>query len=128
MPSIKKRYSTGSPFEASMAYSRAVTQGNWCFVSGVTGIDYKTMSMPEEIADQADQAFQTIDSVLSEAGFTMEDVVRVQYTVISRDLVGKLSPILEKWLGEVRPAATMVIADLIQSAMQIEIEVTAFKG
>lgn len=123
-----KRISTGSPFEATMGYSRAVVKGGWCFVSGVTGYDYKTMTMPEGIADQARNCFATIASVLDQAGFTMEDIVRVQYTVTDAALVDDLVPALGAALGEIRPAATMVIAGLIRPEMKVEIEVTAFKG
>lgn len=123
-----KRISTGSPFEATMGYSRAIVKGGWCFVSGVTGYDYKTMTMPDGIADQARNCFATIASVLTEAGFTMDDIVRVQYTVTNSDLVEDLIPALGEAMGEVRPAATMVIAGLIRSEMKVEIEVTAFKG
>ncbi|MEM7494046.1 MAG: RidA family protein [Pseudomonadota bacterium] len=126
--SDRRLISTGSPFEETMGYSRAVVQGDWCFISGVTGYDYNTMSLPDNIAEQAENGFQTISSVFQEAGFSMTDIVRVQYTVTDRSLVSNLSGTLEKWLGDVRPAATMVIADLIEEAMLIEIEVTAFKG
>lgn len=123
-----KRISTGSPFEATMGYSRAIVKGGWCFVSGVTGYDYTTMTMPDSIADQARNCFATIGSVLTQAGFTMSDVVRVQYTVTNADLVDELVPVLGETLAEVRPAATMVIAGLIRPEMKVEIEVTAFKG
>lgn len=128
MPSTRKHYSTGSPFEASMAYSRAVVQSDWCFVSGVTGYDYSTMSMPDAVEAQADQAFQTIEGVLQQAGFSLADIVRVQYTITDASNVDSLAPVLERWLGDVRPAATMVVAGLIQPDMLIEIEVTAFRG
>ena len=128
MASPRRQISTGSPFEKTMGYSRAIVQGDWCFVSGVTGYDYTTMEMPEAIADQAANCFKTIDSVLTEAGFSMTDIARVQYTVVDRDLVSETQPVLERVLGEIRPAATMVIAGLIEEAMLIEIEVTAFKG
>lgn len=111
-----------------MGYSRAVVKGGWCFVSGVTGYDYATMTMPEGIAAQAENCFATIDSVLAEAGFDRDDIVRVQYTVVDADLVPELSPVLGRHLGEVRPAATMVIAGLIRPEMLVEIEVTAYKG
>ena len=111
-----------------MAYSRAVVQGDWCFVSGVTGYDYKTMQMPEDIAEQAENCFATIADVLSEAGFAMSDIARVQYTVTDTALIAALQPALERHLGGVRPAATMVIAGLIDPAMKIEVEVTAFQG
>ena len=123
-----KRISTGSPFEATMGYSRAVVKGGWCFISGVTGYDYATMTMPEDVADQARNCFRTIAGVLEQGGFTMEDIVRVQYTVTDVALVDTLTPALGEALGEIRPAATMVIAGLIRPEMKVEIEVTAFKG
>lgn len=123
-----KHISTGSPFEKTMGYSRAVVKGGWCFVSGVTGYDYATMTMPEGIAAQAENCFGTIWSVLAEAGFQPTDVVRVQYTVVDPSLIETLVPVLGKHLGEIRPAATMVVAGLIRPEMLVEIEVTAYKG
>ena len=111
-----------------MGYSRAVVKGGWCSVSGVTGYDYTTMAMPDGIAEQAWNCFATIRSVLTTAGFEMSDVVRVQYTVTDRALVPDLVPVLGATLGEIRPAATMIIAGLIRPEMLVEIEVTAFKG
>ena len=128
MPSPRKKISTGSPFEQTMGYSRAIVQGDWCFVSGVTGYDYATMTMPDAVADQARNCFETIAGVLTEAGFAMTDIARVQYTVVDRELVAEIQPVLETCLGDIRPAATMVIAGLIEPAMKIEIEVTAYRG
>lgn len=122
-----RRISTGSPFERTMGYSRAVVKSNWCFVSGVTGYDYSTMAMPDDVADQARNCFATIARVLTEAGFAMSDIVRVQYTVADGALVEPLVPVLGEVLGEIRPAATMVIAGLIRPEMKVEIEVTAMK-
>lgn len=110
-----------------MGYSRAVVKGPWCFVSGVTGYDYATMTMPEDVAVQAQNCFATIARVLDEAGFDIGDIVRVQYTVTDVALVDAIVPLLGANLGEVRPAATMVIAGLIKPEMKIEIEVTALK-
>lgn len=123
-----RRISTGSPFEVTMGYSRAVVKGGWCFVSGVTGYDYATMTMPLRVADQARNCFATIRAVLAEAGFDWADIVRVQYTVADAGLVEDLVPVLGEALAEVRPAATMVVAGLIRPEMLVEIEVTAFKG
>ncbi len=111
-----------------MGYSRAVVKGGWCFVSGVTGYDYTTMEMPETAVDQARNCFDTIGAVLVQAGFTMEDIVRVQYTITDVSLVDSLIPALGEAFSQIRPAATMVIAGLIRPEMLIEIEVTAFKG
>lgn len=123
-----QRISTGSPFEKTMGYSRAVVKGDWCFVSGVTGYDYATMVMPEDVAEQARNCFRTIGWALGEGGFTMEDIVRVQYTLTDAGLVDAIVPVLGEVLGEIRPAATMVIAGLIKPEMKVEIEVTALRG
>lgn len=122
------RISTGSPFEKTFGFSRAIVKGGWCFVAGVTGYDYTTMEMPVGIANQARNCFATINSVLTEAGFVMADIVRVQYTLTDVDRVDELAPELGKAFGEIRPASTMVIAGLIKPEMLVEIEVTAFKG
>lgn len=119
--------STGSPFEKTAGYSRAVVEGDWCFVSGTTGYDYVTMVMPESVEDQARNCLATIARALGEAGFAMADVVRARYYVTDRAYVAAVFPILGAVFGEVRPAATMVIAELIEPAMKIEIEVTALR-
>ncbi|UYP67716.1 RidA family protein [Thalassobacter stenotrophicus] len=124
----RRLISSGSPFEAEVGYSRAVVQGDWCFMAGVTGFDYTTMTLPDTIAAQARQCFVTIDSVLNDAGFTRADIVRVTHYVTDRALVDELKPVLSEHLGTIRPAATMVIADLMTPEMLYEIEVTAFKG
>jgi len=124
----RRLISTGSTFEKTMGYSRAVVQGDWCFMAGVTGYDYATMEIPKNVAQQAENCFVTISAVLDEAGFAMRDIVRVHYTLIDAGLVPVVAPVLEQWLGDVRPAATMICAGLIKPEMAIEIEVTAFRG
>ena len=111
-----------------MGYSRAIVKGGWCFVSGVTGYDYTTMVIPDGIAEQAQNCMATIKGVLDQAGFAMDDIVRVQYTLTDAALVDSLIPVLGATFADIRPAATMVIAGLIRPEMKIEIEVTAFKG
>lgn len=123
-----KHISTGSPFEAKLGYSRAIVKSGWCFVSGVTGYDYKTMEIPEDPLAQARNCFATIADVLTKDGFTMNDIVRAQYTITGADLVDVIAPALSEALGSVRPAATMIVAGLIRPEMKIEIEVTAFRG
>ena len=122
------RISSGSPFEAEFAYSRAVVKGAWCFVAGTTGYDYATMTMPETAVEQARAAFATIARTLEEAGFAMADIVRVNYTITEARYRGEIAPALREALGEVRPAATMMVAGLNEPEMKVEIEVTAFRG
>ncbi len=123
-----KRISTGSPFERTLGFSRAIVKGDWCFVSGVTGYDYATMTMPDSVADQARNCFATIAAVLDEGGFAMEDIVRIQYTLTDAALLEAATPALGEAMAEIRPAATIVIAGLIRPEMLVEIEVTAFRG
>ena len=125
---MRRRITTGSAFEEEFAYSRAVVAGDWCFVAGTTGYDYATMRMPEAAVEQARAAFATIARTLGEAGFGITDVVRVQYTITDAAFRSEVAPALREALGEVRPAATMVVAGLNEPEMKIEIEVTAFRG
>ena len=125
---MHRRISSGSPFEAEFAYSRAVVCGDWCFVAGTTGYDYATMTMPESALEQVRAAFATIERTLAEAGFVLGDVVRVQYTITDVAFRTEIAPALREALGEVRPAATMVVAGLNEPEMKVEIEVTALRG
>lgn len=124
----RRRISTGSPFEAEFAYSRAVVQGDWCFVAGTTGYDYATMTMPPDPGAQAANALATIRRVLEEAGFSMADVVRTVIYLADPAEHPLIGPALRDALGEVRPANTTVVATLVRPEMRVEIEVTAFRG
>ena len=123
----RRLISTGSPFERTAGYSRAVVQGDWCFVSGTTGYDYSTMTMPESVEEQTRNCLYTIAAALAEGGFAMADVVRARYYITDRSYVDRVFPILGAAFGEIRPAATMITCQLNKPEMKIEIEVTALK-
>ncbi|MEE9313863.1 MAG: RidA family protein [Rhizobiaceae bacterium] len=128
---MRRLISTGSPFEKTAGYSRAVVQdtaaGRWVFVAGTTGYNYTTMELPEMVEEQARNCLNTIKATLADADCGFEHVVRCNYYVTNRDYVALVFPILGEIFGESRPAATMVICDLNEAAMKIEIEVTALK-
>ena len=124
---MRKLISTGSPFEKTAGYSRAVVQGDWCFVAGTTGYDYATMIMPEEVEAQARNCLKTIAGALEEGGFALADVVRSRYYVTDAAFVDRVFPILGEIFGEIRPAATMIVCGLNKPEMKIEIEVTALR-
>ena len=119
--------SSGSPFEAEIAYSRAVVQGDWVFVSGTTGFDYRTMTIADDIETQTDQCLKNIESALAQAGSSLADIVRIHYILPDGGEFSKCWPVLRKYLGAVRPAATMISAKLLDPRMRIEIEATAVK-
>lgn len=120
--------SSGSGFERQIGYSRAVVQGDWIFVSGTTGFDYSTMTIAEDIESQTEQCLKNVASALRQAGASMSDVVRVTYVLPDGSDFPKTWPILQRYFGDVRPAATMISAGLADPRMKIEIEVTAIKG
>jgi enamine deaminase RidA (YjgF/YER057c/UK114 family) len=119
--------SSGSPFEAEIAYSRAVAQGDWIFVSGTTGFDYATMTISDRVESQAEQCLKNIEHALAQAGATLADVVRVHYILPNGDDFAGCWPVLRRYFGDVRPAATMICAKLLDPRMLIEIEVTALR-
>lgn len=120
-----RHISTGSPFEAQIGYSRAVVADGWVFVSGTTGYDYATMVMPEDVVDQCRNTLATIGKALQEAGSSLDHVVRVNYILPDGADFEKCWPVTSAVFAKAKPAATMIIADLMETAMKIEIEVTA---
>jgi enamine deaminase RidA (YjgF/YER057c/UK114 family) len=122
----RKLISTGSPFEKTAGYSRAVVDGDFCFVSGTTGYDYTTMILPADITAQTQNCFKTIEAALKEAGFAMADIVRAIYYIIDASDADKVFAVTGAHLGEIRPAATLlVVSGLYKPEMKVEIEVTA---
>ena len=124
----KRKFIQLSEGEKTYAMSRAVVQGDWCFVSGTVGYDYNSGELPESAAQQAQNTFTNIMAALNAAGFELGHTIRVQYTVSDRKYVEDVLPVLRKHFGAILPAATMVIAEMVDEKMKVEIEVTAFKG
>src|SRR5215210_6536860 len=124
----KQLISSGSSFEQEIGYSRAVVDGDWVFVSGTTGFDYSTMSIAEGVLEQTEQCLKNIEAALREAGSSLNDIVRVMYVLPDATQFRKCWPVLRKYFGEIRPAATMISAGLADPRMRIEIEVTARIG
>ncbi len=121
----RRLISSGSSFERSWGYSRAVVDGEWVFVSGTTGFDYKTMTIEGDAASQTRQTLQNIAAALAEAGASLADVVRAHYYVPNVADWPTIAPVLGEFFGDIRPAATAVVCDLVDPRMKIEIEVTA---
>ena len=121
----RRLISSGSSFERDIGYSRAVVDGDWVFVAGTTGFDYRAMTMPEDLLAQAEQCVQNIKTALEQAGASLRDVVRVTYIFPKAEDFPQCWPVLRKHFGDVRPAATMISAGLADPRMRLEIEVTA---
>ncbi|MFI4890130.1 MAG: RidA family protein [Steroidobacterales bacterium] len=123
----RRLISSGSTFETQIGYSRAVVDGDWIFVSGTTGFDYATMTLPEGLLEQTERALRNIEAALQQADASLRDVVRVTYILPNAAEFPQCWPVLRQYFGEIRPAATMINAGLVDPKLRIEIEVTALK-
>ncbi|MFE2074199.1 RidA family protein [Streptomyces misionensis] len=115
----------GSAFEEQIGYARAVVDGDWVHVSGTTGFDYTTMTISDDVVEQAEQCLRNIGAALAEAECGFADVVRVRYLLPDRADFEPCWPVLRACFGEIRPAATMMECGLADPRMKIEIEVYA---
>jgi enamine deaminase RidA (YjgF/YER057c/UK114 family) len=122
----RRLISTGSPFEKTAGYSRAVIDGDFAFVSGTTGYDYAAMTMPADVTSQTRNCFKTIAEALKDEGFSMADIVRATYYITDAQNADAVFAVCGEILGDIRPAATLlVVAGLYKPEMKVEIEVTA---
>ncbi len=125
----RRLISTGSSFEKDFGYSRAVVDGDFVFVSGTTGYDYATMTMPDDVAEQARNIAKTIASVLEDAGASLADIVRLQtfvHQVRAYCEAGAQGDPPSEVYGAIRPAASIyVVSGLLKPEMKVEIEATA---
>ena len=125
----RRLISTGSPFEKTAGFSRAVVDGDFCFVAGTTGYDYATMQMPPDVTEQTRNCFRTIERALDEAGFRLADAVRARYYILDRADADAVLAVCGEVFRDIRPAASIfVITGLLRPAMRVEIEVTAKRG
>jgi len=121
----RRLISSGSSFEALAGYSRAVVDGDWVFVSGTTGFDYKAGTIADDVVAQTEQTFRNIEAALAEAGSSLADVVRVRIFLASRGDFDRVAPVVGRHFAKIRPANTTVVSELVDARMKIEIEVTA---
>jgi enamine deaminase RidA (YjgF/YER057c/UK114 family) len=123
----RRLISSGSTFEKSIGYSRAVVDGDWIFVSGTTGFDYSNMTISDDVVVQCEQALRNIEAALKQADSGFRDVVRVRYLMTNGPDFERCWPTVGRVFGEVRPACTVEVVGLTDPRMQIEIEVTALR-
>ena len=117
--------SSGSSFETLAGYSRAVVDGDWIYVSGTTGFDYRTMTISTDMVAQTHQCFANIQAALQLAGASLDDVVRVRYLLTDAKFFEALAPIFGAYFAKAKPAATAMVVGLVDARMLVEIEVTA---
>ncbi len=126
--SSRKRVSSGSPFESTIGFSRAVKVGERILVSGTAPI-WPDGSCDPDPAVQTKRCLEIIGSALEELGASLQDVVRTRMFITrpaDADAIGRAHG---EVFGEIRPAATMVIvAGLLDERWHVEIEAEAQHG
>jgi enamine deaminase RidA (YjgF/YER057c/UK114 family) len=121
----RQRISSGSPFEPTIGFSRAVRVGDRVIVSG-TGPVVPVGRCPDDAGDQARRCFEIIAAALAEAGASLDDVVRTRMYITSAGDADAVGSVHGELLGHVRPAATMVVvAGFLDPAWKVEIEADA---
>ena len=121
----RQRIASGSPFEPTIGFSRAVRMGDRVVVSG-TGPVVPDGPCPEDAGDQARRCFEIIAAALTEAGASLDDVVRTRMYITAAAHADAVGAVHGEILGHVRPAATMVVvAALLDPAWKVEIEAEA---
>jgi enamine deaminase RidA (YjgF/YER057c/UK114 family) len=114
--------SSGTDFESTVGYSRAVRVGPHIVVAGTTG-----PGPVDDIGAQTREAFRRIEVALNQAGATLSDVVRTRIYVTDISRWREVAAVHSEVLGEIRPAATMVeVAALIAPDLLVEIEADAY--
>ena len=121
--------SSGSPYEASIGFSRAVRVGERILVSGTAPVEADGASTPGDAEAQARRCFAIILAAVAELGGSASDVVRTRMFLVDAadaDAVGRAHAAV---FGDVRPAATMVVvAGLLRPEWRVEIEAEAVVG
>jgi enamine deaminase RidA (YjgF/YER057c/UK114 family) len=126
----RRRISSGGPWEARAGYSRAIAVGDSCLVSGTTDAGPDGVSLhPGDAGAQARAAFGIVERALTEAGFTLAEVVRTRMYVVDRDDVEAVTAVHGELFRDVRPAATLVVvAGLMTPSLLVEVEAEARRG
>ncbi len=120
-----RRTQSSSPFEASIGFSRAVRVGDRILVSGTAPVEPDGSSTPGDATAQTRRVFAIILAAIEELGGSPSDVVRIRMFITDPTDAGAIGAVHGEIFGEVRPASTMVVAQLLRPEWRIEIEAEA---
>lgn len=122
----RRRASSGSPFEATIGFSRAIRVGDRILVSGTAPVEDDGSSTPGDAEAQAERCFVLIERAIETLGGSMADVVRTRMFLTDVDDAVAVGHVHGRWMQAARPAATMaVVAALLRPEWRIEIEAEA---
>ena len=126
----RRHVQSGGPWEAAAGYSRALAVGDACYVSGTTDAGPDGTSLhPGDAAGQARASWAIVEGALTEAGFTLDDVVRTRMYIVDPDDAPAVAAVHGEVFRHVRPAATLVVvARLMTPSLLVEVEAEALRG
>ena len=117
---------SGSPYEKTVGFSRAVRDGNQVFVAGTAPVMPEGVELPSDAYSQARRCLQIIATALLEAGATLDDVVRTRIFLVDPADWEEVGRAHGEFFGEIRPASTMLaVSALIDPRWRVEIEADA---
>ena len=121
----RRRISSGSPYEASIGFCRAIRVGDRVLVSGTAPI-WPDGSCDPRAGRQAERCVEIILDALREAGAGAGDIVRTRVFLVDAADAEEVGSVLGRMLNDVRPASTMVVvAGLLDPRWRVEIEAEA---
>jgi enamine deaminase RidA (YjgF/YER057c/UK114 family) len=124
----RRRVRSGSPFEATIGFSRAVRIGSRVLVSGTAPI-WPDGSCPDDAGAQARRCFEIVLRALAELGASAEDVVRTRMYLCRAEDAEAVGSAHAEAFGPAAPAATMVVvAGLLDPRWRVEVEAEADLG
>lgn len=126
---LRRRHSSGGPWEDAFGYSRAIRTGDRILVSGCTAVVDGTVRHAGDAGAQMGVALGSALDAVTALGGTSGDVIRTRMYVVNRTDCEAVGRVHAERLADVRPAATMVlVAGLLDEEMLVEVEVEARVG
>jgi enamine deaminase RidA (YjgF/YER057c/UK114 family) len=120
------RISSGSPFEPTIGFSRALRVGDRVLLSGTGPVFPDGEPCPDDAGMQARRCFAIIEAALDAAGASLQDVVRTRMYLTNAEDAEAVGMVHGELLGDAQPVATMVVvAGLLDPAWRVEIEAEA---
>jgi len=120
--------SSGSQFEKSYGYSRAVLVGHNLYISGTIGMDFKTGIMAEDAIGQLHQIIKNFEFALAQAGGRLQDIVQLTTYVTSPEIFQKIGPEMGKIFADILPTNAALIVTFPIEGILVEMAATAVIG